>query len=337
MPEQTPEPDAEQARLEDVRRERRRAYREKHKAADPERFRQQHRDAQRRGRERARAEQARRERDRARVSAWAAANPERAAARRDAWAEQHPDRVREHKRNYYHRNREARQAAGRDQNARRRQDPAVRENARQYQTAHLEHRNTQQNARRSDPAVREKHNREQNERRKRERRRRKLGLPPRPLHRATINERARNAAEAAAFAARKWSERELQRLQEELREVRAETARSPHGRWEAELAAQIHADAAKPARLDAAIDRHLRGRAGPVLREEVRMDSIARELRGVGPYPNAEAEVRRRAAAVLEARQALLAAPERASRPARPVLRFEAPPAVASTREVMRR
>lgn len=333
MAESTPEPDAEQARLE-AQRERRRANREKYKAADADRVRQQNRDSMRRSRERARALKARQERDRARVKAGTAANPERAAARRDAWAEQHPDRVREHQRNYYHRNREVRQAASRDQSARRREDPAVREMARQYQAARLEHRNAQQNARRSDPSVREKLNREQNERRRRERRRQALGLAPRPMHRATINERARNAAEAAAFAARKWSKQDLQRLQEELREVRAETARSPHGRWAAELEAQIRADAAKPARLDAAIDRHLRGRAGPVLREEVRMDSIARELRGVGPYPNVEAEVRRRAAAVLEARQALLAGPERASRPARPVLGFEAPSAVASTREV---
>lgn len=296
-------PESEQdQRWTEEQRQRRRQSRQKYKAANPERARRQRREAQRRSYARLKAERAHRERARQRVRAWAASNPERVRERQRAWSAKNPERVREYKRNYYHRNRETRQAASRHQNARRRQDPAEREKARQYQAEHREQRNRRQNERRSTPDAREKHNREQNERRTRERRRRVLGLPPRPMHRATINERASNAAAAEEFFTRKRNSRDLRLLCEELAEVHAETALAPEARWRANLGALIRADAERPARIAAAVRRLLETSDGIRIKEAVRMDSIARSLRGVVPYPDLDAEARRRAAAALTAR-----------------------------------
>lgn len=298
-----PESERDQSRTEE-QRERRRLSREKYNAADPERARRQRLESQRRSYARLKAERAYREQARERVRAWAAVNQGRARERQRAWNAKNPERVREHKRNYYHRNRETRQAAGRDQNARRRLDPGEREKARQYQAEHREQRNLRQNERRSTPEAREKHNREQNEGRARERRRRELGLPPRSMHRATINERARNAASADEFFTRKCNSRELRRLGEELAEVQAETAPASEARWRADLATRIRADAERPARIAAAVSRLLETGDGIRIKEAVRMDSIARTLRGIGPYPDLDAEVRRRAAVALTGRQA---------------------------------
>lgn len=91
---------------------------------------------------------------------------------------------------------------------------------------------------------------------------------------------------------------------EELAEVRAESALASDARWRVSLAARIRADAERPARIAAAVGRLLQTRDGFDLKEEVRMDSIARTLRGIGPYPDLDAETRRRAAAVLAARHA---------------------------------
>jgi hypothetical protein len=300
------EPDKGQ-RWSEEQRQRRQQSRAKYKAADPERARRQHRESQRRSYARLKAERRRRERARERVRAWAAANPERVRERQRAWSENNRERIREHKRNYYHRHLKARQAASRDQNARRRQDPAEREKARQYQVAHHQRRNLRQNERRSNPAVRQKYNRQQNERRARERRRRQLGLPVRRMHRATINERARNAAAAEAFFTRRRTPSELRLLAEELAEVRAEGALASEAQWRTNLAVQIRADVERPARLAAAVSRLLETADGARLKEEVRMDSIARSLRGLGPYPDLDAETRRRAASVLATRHAAAA------------------------------
>jgi hypothetical protein len=302
-------PDPDRDRVETDRLERRRQSREKYRAADPERARRQHVESQRRSRERERAEQTRRKRARERVRDWTAANPERAQARKEAWKQQNPERVREHKRNYYARNREQRQQAAREQNARRRQDPAVREQELHYRTANREQLNAQQRARRSDPAIRAKDNERQNERRRLDRRLRKLGLPPRPLRRTTINERAANAAAADRFFTRRRGDGQISDLRKELVAIRAEAARGSEERWHAELQARVRADAARPARIRALLDGYLATPAGAILREEVRMDSIARRVRGADPYASLHGELRRRAAAALMARRGGLPSP----------------------------
>jgi hypothetical protein len=300
-----PVPDQPQRRSE-AELERRRHYRQKYQAAHPERARQQHLKSQRRAQERLKIEKAHRASERARVRQWAAANPGRDHERKRAWNEQNPERVREQKRNYYHRNQEQRQHAAREQNTQRRQDPGLREQERHYQAARQHLRNAQQNERRSSPEARQKHNVEQNERRRRNRRRRQLGLPPRPSHRVTINERESNATAARQFFARRRGAREIRLLREEGAEVRALASLSQDAFWREDLEARIRADAAKPARIAAAVDMFLATKGGARLREEIRMDSIARELHGAAPYPDAEAEARRRVLAALAARRSAL-------------------------------
>ena len=295
-----PENDAE-------RQKRQRESRARYRAAYPDRVRQSRRGNLARRRARLEAEGKRRTRDRQRVHEWAAAHPDRARVRSRAWSEQNPDRRRELQRNYYQRNQEERQRATREQNTRRRQDPAQREQERQHQAARREVRNAQQMARRSDPEARDKHNQEQNERRRRERRRHQLGLPPRRTHRATINEREANASAAHAFFSRRRGAGEIRLHREEQAEVRAAASLASDALWGQELAARIQADATGPARTAVAVNELLATEVGTRLREEVRMDSIARRMRGAEPYPHAEAEVRRRAITALTPRRAALA------------------------------
>jgi hypothetical protein len=280
-------------------RRRERERRAQYQAANPEKVRQDRRDYELRRQERLKAEDARRTQNRQRAREWAAANPERARARREAWNEQHPERVRELQRNYYQRNSDERKRAARDQNARRRKDPAQREREREYQAARSDARSAGQRVRRADPEVRDKLNQEQNERRRRERRRRQLGLPPRRPHLATITERAENAAAASAFLSRRHSPSEVRALLQKQAEVRAATSLTSDSFWAAELAAQIRADARLPARIAALTKQKLATGEGARLREEVRLDSVARTLRGAQPYANLEAEARRRALAAL--------------------------------------
>jgi len=339
--------DPERERAEHLQRARRREVKQRWRAATPEKQRQyrenarewrraynathrdkqlhQKREAEHRRRQRIKTARERVQKNRDRVRAWAAANPEKVRARKRAWDERNAERVREHSRAYYHRNIEQRREASREQNRRRLSDPQQREKQRQYQAANRERRNEWQRTRRADPAIRERENLEQNERRRIERRRRRLGLPPRPMRRATINERARNAEAAAAFNSRRWTAQEIRALQEELLEVQAEAARSSDEHHRLELAARIRADAEKPARIAAEIDRYLGTRAGAILREEVRMDSVARRARGARAYPSTDAEVRRRASAALEARRAALTTSARTSRQAGPNPGLEAP------------
>ena len=295
-----PENDAE-------RQKRQRESRARYRAAYPDRVRQIRRGNLARRRARLEAEGKRRTRDRQRVHEWAAAHPDRARVRSRAWSEQNPDRRRELQRNYYQRNQEERQRATREQNTRRRQDPAQREQERQHQAARREVRNAQQMARRSDPEARDKHNQEQNERRRRERRRHQLGLPPRRTHRATINEREANASAAHAFFSRRRGAGEIRLHREEQAEVRAAASLASDALWGQELAARIQADATGPARTAVAVNELLATEVGTRLREEVKMDSIARRVRGAEPYPDAGAEVRRRALNTITARRAAIA------------------------------
>ena len=295
-----PENDAE-------RQKRQRESRARYRAAYPDRVRQSKRGNRERRRARLEAELKRRTRDRQRVHEWAAAHPDRARERSRVWSEQNPDRRRELQRNYYQRNQEERRRATREQNTRRRKDLVQRERERQHQAARREVRNAQQMARLSDPEARDKHNQEQNERRRRERRRRQLGLPPRRTHRATINEREANGSAAHAFFSRRRGAGEIRLLREGQAEVRAAASLASDALWGQELAARIRADATGPARAAAAVNELLATEVGTRLREEVKMDSIARRVRGAEPYPDAEAEVRRRALNAITARRAALA------------------------------
>jgi hypothetical protein len=299
-----PDDDANAERLRRARESRLR-----YRLAHPDRVRRTIRENRARKRVRLKAEESRRARDRARARAWAAEHPDLARERKELWSQQNSDRRREHQRNYYVRHQEERQRAGREQNTRRRQDPAQREREGQYQAERREHRTTQQRARRSSPETRDRLNAEQNERRQRERRRQQLGLPSRRPHRATTNEREANQLAADAFFGRRRGTREIELLREERLDVRVRASQAPGAFWQDDLRAQVRLDAAKPALIRAAVDELLSSRAGRLLREEVRLDSIARQVRGTDPFPDADAEARRRV--LLEARHAKLTAPAR--------------------------
>ncbi|WP_345750911.1 hypothetical protein [Microbacterium rhizophilus] len=279
-------------------RERTKPQRAAYEAANREKILEQKRQAERRRTARLKAQEAQRERDRDRARAWQQANPERVRERQREWTEKNREKVRAAQRAYYHRNREDRLEAMRERNAQRRKDPMVRAKERAYRLSHRDDLNAQQTARRSTPEGRAKHNLDQRERRQREKRRRELGLPPRPRHRSTISERAANAAAAAEFFTRVRSSRELRRLQRELAAVRAE-------KHEVESRDQLATDERAHAReqLHRQIGAFLESPASGRLREEVRMDAIARTLRGLTPYDDLEGETRRRAEASLRARR----------------------------------
>ena len=96
-------------------------------------------------------------------------------------------------------------------------------------------------------------------------------------------------------------------LREEQAEVRAAATLASDALWSQKLAARIRADATRPVRTAAAVNELLATEVGTRLREEVKMDSIARRVRGAEPYPDAEAEVRRRALNTITARRAAIA------------------------------
>ncbi len=291
-------------------RENAHAYRVAYDAAHREKILEQKRDAERRRTARIQADAQRVIDNRERARRWAAEHPDASREKSRRWAEQNPERRRELGRNYYERHLEERRRATREQNAKRRQDPLQREREREYRAEHRAHRNAQKAKRLSDPEARAKYNQEQNERRRRDRRLRRLGLPPRSTRRPTINEREGNQAAADTFFERRRTAPEVLRLRDEHVDVRVRAALAPEAFWEEELAVRIRDDAAKPGRIRAAVDELLATKAGPRLREEVRMDEIARRLRGAEPYPDAAKEVRRRALGVLAARRAQLEAAE---------------------------
>lgn len=283
----------------------------------------QKRDAEHRRQARLKVTEARREHDRERVRQWAAAHPERVRARQQDWVQRNHERVREQKRAYYHRNLEQRQYVNRERNAKRRKDPAQLDRERAYRTANQGVHEAATNAHRSDPAVRERHNQDQRDRRQREKRRRELGLPPLPLHRSTLNERADATAAADMFFTRPRTKSDIKMLRAELDQLHKTITRDVviDIRHQAELAARIRTALERPARINAAIDTYLKSPVGARLHEEVRMDSIARQIRGANPYPSLEAEVRRRAIAKIstERRTSVSAAASRTSRSILPV------------------
>lgn len=278
---------------------------------DRERLLQQKRDAEAKRRERLKRQEAAAVKNRARVKAWAEANPERVKARRDAWLAENRERQREHARNYYHRHKEERQKAARAQNARRREDPAYRKAEAEYAAGRRDVLNEQQNRRRSTPEGRAAHNAEQNARRRVDRRLHKLGLPPRPKHRWTIDERLEMERELAAADRRRWKKADIAALQDELRGIRGEAWWQSEDRWRAALERRIEAQLEYPAKLANAVEKFMSTREGRQLHEDVRLDAIARILRGAKPYPSLDAEARQRAQEVVldRARQVSRIAP----------------------------
>lgn len=236
----------------------------------------------------------RRRKDRERAKAWAAKNPERVREQRKAWNERNADRRREIARNYHHRHRDERLAVMREQNAERRRDPTVTEQRRQYVNRNRVHLNELQRARRE--ANREEVNRQQRERKRIEKRRIELGLPKIPRHRSLKNDKREHQLSAEYFFRRRRTAEQKRALRREREGVELSAHRARIG---ADNATSHVGDKVLRAFLahkfvSRTVDRYLLTAQAAQLREEVRMDLIARRARG-GELTDRDLEVRRRA------------------------------------------
>lgn len=282
--------------------------------ANPDRRRELNRLSMRRQAERTR----RRKTKNAKARIWYAENREQARARSAAFRQEHPDKVRQYQRTYKERHPEryrtnAAEATRRyvDKNA-----ETVRENRRLAA------------ARRRDAnpeAFRERYNNnidaERARSREAARRRRRLenlGLPPRRIQRVYASDRRANVAAADEFFARVRSVKEQGRIAAELPYV------APNIPASVEQARRAYFNAPDPMpevsprmlalnRLKAQMDRQTqevlqerptllinhRHRHEARLREEIRMDSIARQLRGRPPL-EAGTELERRVVAEVD-------------------------------------
>lgn len=239
---------------------------------------------QRRQKTAADAERRRRDVERARV--WAQRNPEKKREQRRRYVENNRERIRAMQLAYYYRNRE--QIL---QNTRQRRlaDPQKRrERQRRWQQANPEKVRENQRRYRSNPEIAEKARAYNREWKRRERRRQQAGLPPRRLHPASEEERAANLAAATEFFTRPRRVSERRRLMQHFER----TPRPLLEEWMQESALARRRQIV-PDYLVEHVER---------LRDEVTLDSRARQARGAYPY-DLETEVRRRAiAAVRRAR-----------------------------------
>lgn len=262
-------------------------YRAEYEQRHRPRILEQKRDAEKRRTMRVNAEQQRRVKARERARRWAAENPEKSRAQRQRYRERHPERANASARAYAARNREARTAAARDYGERNPERTAAA--ARRWQQQNRDHLTAYQRDYRSrNPEVYERTLASNREARKRDRRLNALGLSAKRVRRTKIAERIRNDQAATAFFTRLRGPDERRRILEQYEATPPELIaewqhRSRLGKQRAAALERF------PKRLE---DYH--ARHGERLREEVRMDSTARTLRGAPPLA-IDDEVNRRA------------------------------------------
>ncbi|WP_345048055.1 hypothetical protein [Microbacterium invictum] len=247
-----------------------------------------------------------RQRKNARARTWYAEHRDQERARSRAFRRQHPEKVQEYQRRYRerHPDRAAEQARRASQRWRDRNADDVRAANNDAARARRE---------RDPDSYRRWYEANLEEQRERGRvasqlrsRLKKLGLPPRNIHRVYANEmRANTTAADEFFAARRTAQqkRDLQRektfvmpSRSEVLRARAALKKSPPTadeveRVRTELVAASEREAwpvALPALMRGYMNEH-RGR----ISEEVRMDSIGREVAGKKPYDHAVETVRR--------------------------------------------
>ena len=239
----------------------------------------------------------RRQKDRQRAREWAAANPERLKERRDRWQASNRDKVLKAGRDYYQRHKEEILRKQRERAATGRKNPVKVQAQQEYVARNKDRILAQQRARRSTPEGRAAVNRDNREPKRRERRRQELGLPPRPRHRWTKNERAEHVEQSSAFFTRPVTVFRMRELRREAQDIAAAVAareRREQDQFEARWQLiEIEIDMITRA-LPHHADRILQLPRGERLREEVTLDSIARQTRGGSPI-DIDAETRRRA------------------------------------------
>lgn len=303
-----------ESRDEDPRREARRRYYWQHREKQREAARQWRQANRERSRELNRLSNRRQyarkkavEAKRAAGRAWYAEHREQERERARTFRREHPEKVREYQRRFRERHPERaaqqnRRAAERwrDRNA-----PDVREKQR---AAAAERRSSDPDTfRRWYQSNIEKERARGREASRLRSRLKKLGLPPRKIHRVYAEERRQNAAAGELFFTHRRSGADLRKLRMESFEATpghraALEARrrimQPGAAVEVSperLQAQLRAEKLRyrASELLPAVTERVESTRGARIRDEVRMDAVARELRG-GPALDEESEVRRR-------------------------------------------
>lgn len=263
------------------------AYRAAYNAQNRDKVLQGKRDAARRQSERRRNERERRKRVRERARRWSQDNPDKTREYRQRYREQHPDKVRQWERAYYHRNSESRRAAAREWAERNPEHKA--EGMRRWQQANREPlREYQRRYRAENPEVYERAKAASREAARRARRLKELGLPPKRVRRVKAADRLRNDQTATDFFTRQRSPVERPRIMHDYQPTPPELLAD----WKRRSAlARVRSDAM--ARFPRQLEEYQR-KHGERLRDEARLDSTARTLRGAPPL-DLDAEVHRRA------------------------------------------
>jgi hypothetical protein len=282
------------------RREQRRRYREanretiqRYNADNRDRLLQQKRIAERNRVERIRKEKTARAQAVERARQWDAEHRDRVRERERRYREANREKLRERQREHYKNNKDKINARNAE---RQRTDPKYQQIQARYRDANREKIRERQRAYRANPDVYERALQYNREWRRRERRRINTGLPRTRSHHTPKAERAQNKAAADAFFTRAREADERRRIVAEFDQLRDEKARAQ------KIAQRRRTERAAIARERANRIVAYLERRGTRLREEVRMDSRARELRGADPYPDLEQETRRRAAVALTER-----------------------------------
>lgn len=290
-------------RWRDLDPEERRAYHREHqrryREADPEHHRELGRKYATRQRQKRAA--AARKKERARERAATPAERER----QKRFREEHPEKIREYQARWRAKDPEKALRIGREA-AMRSQDKRADEVRAKARIRAAENRAAQSAAHKEYYAA----NKERLAKYARDagRIRRRLaaaGLPPKSVHKSYANEKRANQSAADAFFARKRESDEIETLKrrEVLHGAEKDWAAIVRGRLSsrerAEVARRSREFVDAPARLARAIDLALENDSFTRnLRNEVRMDSRAREISGKPPH-DLEIEVRRRAAATV--------------------------------------
>jgi hypothetical protein len=233
---------------------------------------------------RMRVQKERREKDRQRAARWREANPDRVRERQRRWVSENPEKVREYQRRHYERNRDARLAQAR--RSRDENPEKVKAAARDWQQRNREHLSEWQRQYRAENADAYARSLKSNRDSKRLARRLKsLGLPPKRVHRPRAAERRAHEAESQEFFDRQPAASARKRLMDEYKPL----DQSAMDAWSSR--------SALARRRDAQLSRFRRQLAAgasrvPAIREEVRMDAVARRVRG--DRLDAAAELRQR-------------------------------------------
>lgn len=228
------------------------------------------------------AAKARRKKDSERATQWGKANPEKRREARARWKEQNPEAAREAQRAYYQRNKA--KIRERTQARLARTDPDELRGLRRRQNA--AYRNPHTSDWTPTEEQRQRNLARSREKRRLERRLARAGLPPSSVHRTLVSERRGNSDSADEFFRRKRSADEVDQIKYGAIDPVSE---SEQREWESTVA---HFQQRRTFRTD--VEKYVR-KHGRTLREEIAMDSRARELRGKSPIVDVDRELRRRA------------------------------------------